>query len=427
MAKQNKKKKNTKIIWPLLFLIAIFLIFFYLLPSLTAKSFDLEVKRAQENLGQFVSDIQEAEAPKKEEPKIKYIKTPEATKTIYMTACVASTVDFKQDLVDLIEETEINSIIIDIKDYTGTISFDTGENLEGENGTGCRAPNLKEFIKELKEKDIYVIGRVTVFQDPFYSERHPELAVKKASNGQVWSDHKGLHFIDVGAKPYWDYILQLTKLAHKAGFDEINFDYIRFPSDGNMKDIYFEHSNDVLVANGELGKQIALENFFKYLKTEIDKYNSELSDEAQPLVTSADLFGMVTTNYDDLNIGQVLERALPYFDYIAPMVYPSHYQNGFNGWSNPNNVPYELIHFVMQSAVKRVEDLKNATTTPAEVREHLTTNQLRPWIQDFDYGGDYGPAEVRAQIKAIYDVGLDSWMLWAPSNRYTRAALKDAE
>jgi len=424
----TKKKSYKKIIYFTLIVVAVLAAFFYannVLTKTLSVNYDPSANSASTSITGVLSDA--VNILKKEEPKtdIQYVKTPDATKVIYMTACVASTVTFKQELVDLIDSTEINSIIIDIKDFTGTIAYNTGKNMEGEAGPGCRAKDMQEFVKLLHEKGIYVIGRVTVFQDPFYSKLHPELAVKKASDGSVWKDHKGLSFIDVGAKPYWDYIIELATLSHQAGFDEINFDYVRFPSDGNMKDIYFSHANEVLVANPTLGKQIALENFFKYLKEHIDEYNVKAEQEGRnKLITSADLFGMVTTNYDDLNIGQVLERTLPYFDFVAPMVYPSHYPATFNGWSDPNKVPYDLIHFVMGAAVKRVEVLKNATTTPEPVRDFVSADQLRPWIQDFDYGGNYGPKEVRAQIQASYDVGLDSWMLWAPSNKYTVEALK---
>ncbi len=423
----KKSKTYKKIIYFSLITATILVAFIYANNVLTktfSVTYDPLINAANVNESGILSDA--VNILKKEEPKsdIKYIKTPEATKVLYMTACVASTINFKQEVVDVIDQTEVNSIIIDIKDFTGTIAYDTGKNMEGEKGTGCRVKDMKEFIKELHEKGIYVIGRVTVFQDPFYAKLHPELAVKKASDGSVWKDHKGLSFIDVGAKPYWDYIIELTKNSHQIGFDEINFDYVRFPSDGNMKDIYFSYADEVLVANQKLGKQIALENFFKYLKEHIDEYNIQaIKGGRNKLVTSADLFGMVTTNYDDLNIGQVLERTLPYFDYVAPMVYPSHYPASFNGWADPNKVPYDLIHFVMGEAVKRVDALKNATTTTESVRDFVSTDQLRTWIQDFDYGGNYGSKEVRAQIQATYDVGLDSWMLWAPSNRYTVEAL----
>lgn len=342
-------------------------------------------------------------------PTAEHIKTPNPVKAVYMTACVLSTVDFKQSIVDLIDQTEINSVVIDIKDFSGTISIPTSNpKLVGTQGTGCKAKGVKEFVEELHKKNIYVIGRVTVFQDPVMTKLHPDLAVKRASDGAVWKDNKGISFVDVGARQHWDYIIELAKESYSIGFDEINFDYVRYPSDGNMKDIAFTHSDGK-------NKPESLRKFFEYL-------HGQLKDTG--LVTSVDLFGMTTTNYDDLNIGQVLENALPYFDYVAPMVYPSHYPDNFNGWANPDDYPHDLIYFVMKSGADRAEALKNATSTPSEVKARVGKHQLRTWIQDFDYGGDYGPAEVRTQINASVEAGVPSWMLWAPSNKYTRDALK---
>lgn len=340
---------------------------------------------------------------------VMHIKTPDPVKAIYMTACVLSTNEFKKSLVDLIDQTEINSIVIDIKDFSGTISFPTNNpKLVGTQGTGCKAKDVKEFIEELHKKNIYVIGRVTVFQDPVMTKLRPDLAVKRASDGAVWKDNKGISFVDVGAKEHWDYIIELAKESYSIGFDEINFDYVRYPSDGNMKDIAFTHSDGN-------NKPESLRKFFEYL-------HGQLKDSG--IVTSVDLFGMTTTNYDDLNIGQVLEKALPYFDYVAPMVYPSHYPDNFNGWKNPDDYPHDLIYFVMKSGADRADALKNATSTPADIKARVGKQQLRTWIQDFDYGGDYGPVEVRAQINASVEAGVPSWMIWAPSNKYTRDALK---
>ena len=126
---------------------------------------------------------------------------------------------------------------------------------------------------------------------------------------------------------------------------------------------------------------------------------------------SVDLFGMTTTNSDDLNIGQILEYAAPYVDYIAPMVYPSHYPKTFQGFANPAEHPYEVVKFAME---KGVEKLIAASSTPSK---------LRPWLQDFDLGATYDASMVRAQIQATYDAGLTSWMLWDAANRYTRDAL----
>src|SRR3989344_5299963 len=167
-----------------------------------------------------------------------HIKTPNSVKGLYMTACVASVPSLRAKLSELFVSTEINSVVIDIKDYSGTISIPT-ENKELRTNTkiGCYVSDIKDFIASLHDKGVYVIGRITVFQDPYYSKLHPELAVKRASDGAVWKDHKGLSFIDVSAKPYWKYISDLGHEAIALGFDELNFDYIRFPSDGDMTNI----------------------------------------------------------------------------------------------------------------------------------------------------------------------------------------------
>jgi hypothetical protein len=374
--------------------------------------FNIQYETVQGELSRAHKD--EAKKAEPEGIQIVHIPTPEAVKAIYMSQCVAGTPSFRDKLVKIADETEINSIMIDIKDYSGRIGYVTkNPKLIDAISDTCRAPDIVEFIDRLHKKGIYVIGRITVFQDPFMSKTHPERAVRRKSDGGVWKDHKGLSFIDVGSREHWDYIVELSKESYALGFDELNFDYIRFPSDGNMEDTLYTLS----VEKGKTRPE-ALEEFFVYLK-----------EQLKPLgvVTSADLFGMVTTNRDDLGIGQVLERALPHFDYIAPMVYPSHYPPKFNNWSDPNDYPYELIKYVMDSAVERANDFDHAfgTSTPelAAKYEAKSYRKLRPWLQDFDYGGDYDVAEVRAQIKATYDTGLNSWMLWAPSNIYTVGAL----
>lgn len=350
---------------------------------------------------------------------VKHLKTPEPLKGVYMTQCVASTPSFRNKVVKLIDETEINSVVIDIKDYSGTVSFETG-NPEIDKlmvppaGGGCKVKDMQDFVQSLHNKNIYVIGRVTVFQDPLYVKVHPELAVKKKSDGGIWKDRKGISFIDVGSKPFWDYIVSIATSSYALGFDEINFDYIRFPSDGNMQDISFTHT-------GAVPKKEMLRQFFAYL-------DSKLAGVG--VVTSADIFGMTTTNTDDLGIGQVLEYALLNFDYVSPMVYPSHYPPKFNGWPDPNKVPYEIVKFSMGEAVARANFLyKEISTTTASstpnkrLMKRISPLQLRPWLQDNDYPVHYTADMVRKQIQATYDVGLTSWMLWDPANTYTREAL----
>jgi hypothetical protein len=372
---------------------------------------------------------------------VQHVSLPEPVKAIYMTSCVVGTPSFREDLVRLIQETEINAVMIDVKDFSGTISFrpQSASWLPAWENARCGARDMREFIATLHERGIFVIARITVFQDPFHAERFPDQAVKRADGVTVWHDHKGLSFIDVGAREYWDHIIELAIESYNLGFDELNFDYVRYPSDGNMRDISFPHS--ALTQYGS-DKPANLEAFFAYLHRALSdaerfatvRHEGTGREVAIPWL-SADLFGMTTTNYDDLSIGQVLERAVPYFDFIAPMVYPSHYPNNYLGLGDPNDYPYEVVHHAMKSAVTRLQ----ATTTPVMsfTHERIGTStpaiyekpkyepfRLRTWIQDFNYGGTYGPTEVRAQIQASYDAGVNSWMVWSPSNRYTRAALE---
>ncbi|MBU4057764.1 putative glycoside hydrolase [Patescibacteria group bacterium] len=257
-------------------------------------------------------------------------------------------------------------------------------------------------------------------------KKRPDLAVKRASDGSVWKDHKGISWLDAGSKEVWDYVIAIGQESYRIGFDELNFDYIRFPSDGNMNDIYYPLSEEKILADEENGKAIVIENFFRYLSKKLKKTTG--------VTLSADLFGMVTTNSDDLNIGQVLERALPYFDFIAPMVYPSHYPKTFLGLSNPAAYPYGVVKYSMDFAVKRAVEFDNigvatttATATMATTKFTKETSKsvkkLRPWLQDFDLGATYTAEMVRKQIQATYDSGLTSWMLWDAANTYTENAL----
>jgi len=334
---------------------------------------------------------------------VTHLETPEPLKALYMTACVAGTPSWRESLKTLIETTELNAVVIDIKDYTGIVSF-PNDFPKPDEDKGCLVSDMQEFINSLHEAGIYVIGRISVFQDPSYTKIFPELAVKKKSDGGVWKDYKGLSFIDVGAKPYWDYIVELSEKAHKIGFDELNYDYIRYPSDGNMQDVSFTWTV------GTTTKAEVLESFFKYLHSNLRNTGVKLS---------ADLFGMTMTVENDMNIGQVLELTLPYFDYVSPMVYPSHYPPTWNGFTNPADYPYEVVKIAMTRGVERERALNIskglATSTPSK---------LRPWLQDFNLGATYDLDKVQAQIQATYDVGLTSWMLWNAGNKYTVSALR---
>lgn len=362
----------------------------------------------------FTRSVKNVDDVPKPPERTRHITPPPSVKAVYMSQCAVGTPSFRTSLVKLLDETELNAIVIDIRDYTGRVSFPTTHPLlTGMESDECGARDMKEFIDLLHGKGIYVIGRITVFQNPYYTKLHPEQAVQKKGGG-VWKDHKGLAFVDVGATDYWETVVALAKESYEIGFDEINFDYIRYPSDGDM-------ASAVYIKRDGKTKQEMLEDFFEYLHRELTPTG---------MIMSADLFGMVTTNYDDLNIGQVLERALPYFDYIAPMVYPSHYPKGFLGFEDVNKHPYEIVYHSMQNAVERTVATTTTiaskaytrigTTTPAQyAKPSYSAQKIRPWLQDFDYPVAYTPAMVNAQIEATYDAGLTSFYFWDPANQYS--------
>ena len=315
-----------KILTPIVAISFVVLVSFVLLPSLLESTYVAPVVVREQSQVAAVQAIL-----------VSHLATPEPLKAIYMTACVAAESGWRDNFQKLIEETELNAVVIDIKDYTGVVSI---PNEFPKTGThrGCIVEDMQEFIRTLHQSGIYVIGRVSVFQDPSYTKLFPELAVKKKSDGEVWKDYKGLSFIDVGATPYWDYIVAPSKEAYGIGFDEINYDYVQYPSDGNMQDTKYTWMV------GTTTKLEMLKNFFEYLHNNLKDTGAKLS---------VDLFGMTTTVEHDMNIGQVLELALPYFDYVSPMVYPSHYPFTWNGFANPAEHPYEVVKIAMSSAVKR--------------------------------------------------------------------------
>lgn len=345
-----------------------------------------------------------------------HIKTPTPLKAVYMSSWVAGSNDFKDRIKKMIDDTELNAVVIDFKDSTGMLSAETG--VPAIDNEGCvehRIKDVKALIKEFHDKNIYVIARVAVFQDSCLTGKHPEYAVKRKSDGKIWKDRKGMSWMYAGSKEVWDYNIKIARVAYSIGFDEVNLDYIRFPSDGNMKDLAYpvniinepilKNKSTTTVATTTLDVSIntranILSRFFTHVDNELRK-----SGENRPKI-SADVFGMVATNEDDLGIGQILEKILPHVDYLAPMVYPSHFGSGWNGYTKPATRPYDVIHVSMSKAIERAKAIGQ------------DPKKLRPWLQDFNLGATYTPAMVQSQIKATYDVGLDSWMMWDPANKY---------
>ncbi|HOY11337.1 MAG TPA: putative glycoside hydrolase [Candidatus Paceibacterota bacterium] len=392
---RRKKTKNNKRWWTAAAVgVAAFgLLFFWFWQSSDAPIYD------RGTTGLVSSDLlAQTTSNQKEEPKliVTHKKTPAVVKAVYMSSWVAATKNIRERLINNLAGTEINSIVIDVKDYSGAVSMDINTKTAGQ--LSGRVKDLAEFVDYLHQKNYYVIGRISVFQDNLLSRQRSDLALKRLDNGALWTDRKGIAWLDVSAPEVWDYTIAVAKEAYRLGFDELNFDYIRFPSDGNTSNVAYPYSRLSVDTRAE-----ALRKFFVYL-------NAKMKEIDAPI--SADVFGMVATNTDDLGIGQVLENAIPYFDYVAPMVYPSHYPPGFLNYKNPASVPYEIVNHSMGVAATRV------------VAQGYSPLKLRPWLQDFDLGADYTAEMIKAQKRAVYDAGLTSWMMWDPANIYTVGAYR---
>ncbi len=329
-------------------------------------------------------------------PVVTHIKTPAHVKAIYMSSWVAGTPSVRKRLIDLVDTTELNAIVIDVKDNTGHLSW------EG------RVRDLDELIKELHDKNIYVIARIASFQDPAYVAKHPEEAVTNIKTGKIWRDRKGEPWVDTGSKKMWEYLVSIGNEAYARGFDELNYDYIRFPTDGDLKAMRFPISQE----RGLTDKRAIVKEFYAYL-------HDQFSPKGIPI--SGDLFGIIATNSNETKtLGQDLGDGLTYFDYVSLMVYPSHFYPGTAGFQNPAAHPGEIITYSTKGAVA----ITLATASSTGVASSTLIAKLRPWYQDFDMGATYTKEMVRAQITAGEKFGVHSWMLWDPANKYTPSALK---
>jgi len=315
-------------------------------------------------------------------------------KGIYLTAYSAGSSKKMEQMISLIKKTELNAVVIDIKDYSGLVLYDSQVPLVVSlKNKDNRLGDVKKLIEKLHAEKIYVIARQTVFQDPVLAEKKPEWAIK-SQRGGLWRDKKGLSWVDPTKKEVWKYNLAIAKEAIQFGFDEINFDYVRFPSDGNMADtLYDEESKKKYEVMGE---------FYRFL-------NNNFKND--PVWISLDLFGftMEKNGVDDMSIGQRIADTVDNVDYVCPMMYPSHYPSGHLGLINPAANPGLVFENGMKIGAPKFEG-KRA--------------QVRPWIQAFDMGAVYDAEKIRAQIEVVEKYANAGWLMWNASNRYTDAGLK---
>jgi hypothetical protein len=314
-------------------------------------------------------------------------------KGIYMTSYAAASSEKLNSMIGIADRTEINAFVIDVKDDLGLIAYDADVDLAKQEGLiEKRIKDIDALIAKLREHNITPIARVVCFKDDKLAKQRPDLAVMHES-GEIWEDFKGLSFTNPYNHEIWEYLVQVAEDAARHGFREIQFDYVRFPSDGMISEAVYPGQNSA--------KEDAIAAFLAYARPRLEKLG---------VWVSADVFGLTVYVQDDMGIGQKIEKISQNVDIVCPMVYPSHYEAGIYGIDSPNASPYETITHAM-------EDTRN--------RLAGTGAMGRPWLQDFSLRGvNYGVAEVKAQIKAAEEQGFDEWILWDPSLKYVEDALR---
>ena len=325
---------------------------------------------------------------------------------IYISGPMAGSTELFQNILDSAAGTEINTVVIDFKDDQGRITCPVDSPVASEIGA-CRpyVQDMKELIASLKERGLYVIARVVAFRDPWLAEKKPEWSLHLA-DGSLYRDRQGMAWVEPYRKEVWDYLVEVGTEAKEAGFDEVQFDYIRFSTEGTMRDVVFDEA-----VTGGRSKTDVITEFVKYAYENL---------ASQGLFVSADVFGtIIGSDIDAQAVGQVYTEMAKHLDYICPMIYPSHYGPGNFGLEHPDTMPYETV----LEALKKSQMVMDQA---AEADGHVSSQAIvRPWLQDFtaSYLGEgnyipYGYNEVQRQIQAVKDAGYDEWMLWSAANRY---------
>lgn len=323
--------------------------------------------------------------------------TPMRPKALYLSFYGIGSRVLRNRALDLIDQTELNALVVDVKGDRGMIPYKSKVALSAEIG-GQRVitvRDIKEQMDRLRSRGVYLIARIVVFKDDLLATSHPQWAIK-GPDGKVWQDREHLSWVDPFHREVWNYNLDIAEEAATLGFDEIQFDYVRFP---DTVGLVFSQPNT------EANRVQAITGFLTAARQRLAPYN---------VFVAADIFGYVSWNTNDTFIGQKLESLAPQLDYLSPMMYPSGFQFGIPGYRDPVANSYELINLTLKRAADRTG---------------LPTARFRPWLQSFkDYAFDrrhFGAEDIRRQIDAAEKFGSGGWMLWNPQNNYSKAGLKE--
>jgi hypothetical protein len=326
----------------------------------------------------------------------------EPIKAIYINAWAFGSPKLAH-LVRLADSTEINGFVVDVKDDTGCLLYPSEVKVAQEIGaTKCvRTRDVQSRLDTLRAHDIYAIARIVVAKDPLLAERKPRWSVQNRDGSGLWRDRIGTAWVDAYNDSVWIYAAQLAEEAVKLGFNEVQFDYVRFPDEPKeaMAEAVFAARKHGETQREGVKAGIAI-----------------LTHRLQPLgvPVTFDIFGLTSSATGDLGIGQVWEDFVSVADVVLPMVYPSHYYRGSYGLAWPNGEPYRVVRDALSEALERSRPLAKAAT-------------IRPFLQAFTLGRRkprYTPHEIREQIRAAEELGIDTWVLWNPRSVYQRDSLR---
>ncbi len=323
--------------------------------------------------------------------------SPRTIKSLRASGPAAGDIDRWNELMRLADETEVNAIVIDTKDEAGVVFYATEVETAHEVGAVQVSYRPDVLLADAKDRGLYTITRIVTFQDFHLGSAFPELAVTDLADGTAWTTDNGQVWLDPTDRDSWDYPLALAEEACRLGYDEIQFDYVRFPTDGPVDRASYDGPADAA------GRSIAITSFL-----------AEARNRLNPMgcAVASDIFSVVLTSTGDQGLGQQIEDLAAVVDVISPMIYPSHYSTGWFGFDCPNDHPAEVVGNALDDGMPRIQG-------PAIVR---------PWIQDFTFGCGraYGEEEVRSEIDAVEERDL-GWILWNARSNFTEAALKPTE